>query len=184
MLSHFTYLKDAGFDFPAPVQAMIILHKLPPTMEVVAQILSQTAPSEIRNLKLDGIVKAATLSFEQKGASHGGSGKAPQANKLSTVKHKQADPKFAQQQQQGGPNGSGSRNAPAQGQGGYCHQGGKKARALGKGPRMPSSPPTSTMRMAQSPPLTLTPWPTPLVPPVMVLLPLITPSRPLTWHTI
>ena len=77
MLSHFTYLKDAGFDFPAPVQAMIILHKLPPTMEVAAQILSQTAPSEIRNLELDGIVKAATLSFEQKGASRGGSGKAP-----------------------------------------------------------------------------------------------------------
>jgi len=38
MLSHFTYLKDAGFDFPAPVQTMIILCKLPPTMEVVAQI--------------------------------------------------------------------------------------------------------------------------------------------------
>ncbi|KIM55498.1 hypothetical protein SCLCIDRAFT_30357 [Scleroderma citrinum Foug A] len=35
MLSHFMYLKDAGFDFPAPVQAMIVLCKLPPTMEVV-----------------------------------------------------------------------------------------------------------------------------------------------------
>ena len=42
MLSHFTYLKDAGFEFPANVQVMIILCKLPPTMEVVAQILSQT----------------------------------------------------------------------------------------------------------------------------------------------
>jgi len=50
MLSHFTYLKDAGFDFPAPVQTMIILCKLPPTMEVVAQILSQTSPDEIKNL--------------------------------------------------------------------------------------------------------------------------------------
>jgi len=46
MLSHFTYLKDAGFDFPAPVQTMIILCKLPPTMEVIAQILSQTSPDE------------------------------------------------------------------------------------------------------------------------------------------
>ena len=35
MLSHFMYLKDAGFDFPAPVQVMIILCKLPPTMEVI-----------------------------------------------------------------------------------------------------------------------------------------------------
>jgi len=116
MLSHFTYLKDAGFDFPAPVQTMIIFCKLPPTMEVIAQILSQTLPDEIKNLKPEGIVKAATLSFEQKGATHGG-GKGPQANKLSAVKRKPADPKFAQQQQ-GRSNGSASRNAPAQGQGG------------------------------------------------------------------
>ena len=137
MLSHFTYLKDAGFEFPTNVQAMIILCKLPPTMEVVAQILSQTSPSEIKSLKPDGIVKAATLSFEQKGTSCGAGSKAPQANKLSTVKHKQADPKFAQQsqqpqrqqQQQGASNGSGSRNAPAQGQGGCNHHGSKKARA-------------------------------------------------------
>ena len=99
MLSHFAYLKDTGFKFPMNVQAMIILCKLPPTMEVVAQILSQTSPSEIKTLKPDGIIKAATLLFEQKGASRSGSGKAPQANKLSTVKHKQADLKFAQQQQ-------------------------------------------------------------------------------------
>ena len=77
MLSHFAYLKDAGFEFPANVQAMIILCKLPPTMEVVAQILSQTSPSEIKTLKPDGIVKAATLSFEQKSASRGAGGKAP-----------------------------------------------------------------------------------------------------------
>ena len=131
MLSHFTYLKDAGFEFPANMQAMIILCKLPPTMEVVAQILSQTLPSEIKSLKPDGIVKAATLSFEQKGASRGAGSKAPQANKLSAVKRKQVDPKFAQQQQQqqGGSNGSGSRNTPAQGQGGHNHHGSKKARA-------------------------------------------------------
>jgi len=130
MLSHFTYLKDAGFDFPAPMQTMIILCKLPPTMEVVAQILSQTSPDEIKNLKPEGIVKAATLSFEQKGATCS-SGKGPQANKLSAVKRKPTDPKFAQQQQQqqGGSNGGASGNAPAQGQGGCTHHGGKKDRA-------------------------------------------------------
>jgi len=130
MLSHFTYLKDAGFDFPAPVQTMIILCKLPPTMEVIAQILSQTSPDEIKNLKPEGIVKATTLSFEQKGATCGG-GKGPQANKLSAVKCKPADPKFAQQQQQqqGMSNGGVSRNTPAQGQGGRTCRGGKKARA-------------------------------------------------------
>jgi len=95
MLSHFTYLKDAGFNFPAPMQTMIILCKLPPT-EVIDQILSQTSPNKIKNLKVEGIVKVATLSFEQKGATCGG-GKGPQANKLSAVKHKPADPKFTQQ---------------------------------------------------------------------------------------
>ena len=137
LLSHFMYLKDAGFEFPAPVQAMIILCKLPPTMEVVAQILSQTSLDEIKNLKHDGIIKVATLSFEQKGASSCTGGKGPQANKLSTVKRKPTDPKFAQQQQQpqrqqqqqGASNGGASGNAPAQGQGGHTLRGGKKARA-------------------------------------------------------
>jgi len=131
MLSHFMYLKDTGFNFPAPVQTMIILCKLPPTMEVVAQILSQTSPDEIKNLKPEGIIKVATLSFEQKGATRDGS-KGPQANKLSAVKRKPADPKFAQQQQQqqqGGSNGGASGNTPAQGQGGCTRRGGKKARA-------------------------------------------------------
>ena len=93
---------------------MIILCKLPLTMEVVAQILSQTSPSKIKTLKPDGIIKTTTLSFKQKGTSHGGGGKAPQANKLSTVKCKQVDPKFTQQQQ-GGSNGGTSGNAPTQG---------------------------------------------------------------------
>ena len=127
MLSHFTYLKDADFNFPAPVQMMIILCKLPPTMEVIAQILSQTSPNEIKNLKPEGIVKATMLSFEQKGTTCSG-GKGPQANKLSTVKCKPADPKFAQQHQQQGRSNSGvSRNASAQGQGGHTCCGGKKA---------------------------------------------------------
>jgi len=105
---------------------MIILCKLPPTMEVVVQILSQMSPNEIKNLQPEGIVKATMLSFEQKGITCGG-GKGHQANKLSTVKHKPADPKFAQQQQ-GGSNGSASRNTPAQGQGGHTCQSSKKAR--------------------------------------------------------
>ena len=88
-----------------------------------------TLSSKIKTLKPNGIIKAATLSFEQKGTSCGGSSKVPQANKLSAVKRKQADPKFTQQQQQGGSNGSGSRNAPAQGQGNHHHHGGRKVRA-------------------------------------------------------
>jgi len=98
------------------------------------QILRQTSPDEIKNLKPEGIIKATTLSFEQKDTTRGG-GKGPQANKLNAVKHKPADPKFTQQQQQqqqGGSNGSASGNAPAQGQGGRTCHGGKKARARRK----------------------------------------------------
>jgi len=82
-------------------------------------------------------VKAATLSFEQKGASSRAGGKGPQANKLRAVKHKPADPKFSQQQQQpqrqqqqqGASNGGASGNTSAQGQGGRTRHGGKKAHA-------------------------------------------------------
>ena len=134
--SHFTYLKDAGFNFPTPVQAMIILCKLPPTIEVIAQILSQTPSDEIKNLKPDGIAKSATLSYEQKGVTlHGTRGNNPQANKLGTVKCKPADPKFTQQQQapkpqqqQGGSHGGASGNAPAHGQGNCNRCGSKRAR--------------------------------------------------------
>ena len=106
-------------------------------MEVVAQILSQTPSDKIKNWKLDGIAKSATLSYEQKGAtSRGTRGNNPQANKLSAVKRKPADPKFAQQQQapkpqqqQGGSHGGASGNAPAHGQGNCNCRGGKRAHA-------------------------------------------------------
>ena len=163
MLSHFAYLKDAGFEFPANVQVMVILCKLPPTMEVVAQILSQTSPSKIKTLKPDGIVKAATLSFEQKGTSCGGGGKAPQANKLSAIKCKQADPKFAQQQQQqGGSNGSGSGNAPTQGQGGHHRRGSRKAHAHCEHAQNAEFATYVHYEDGPVPTIDPTPWPTPL----------------------
>ena len=175
MLSHFTYLKDAGFNFLAPVQIMIILCKLPPTMEVVAQILSQMSPDEIKNLKPEGIVKAATLSFEQKGATHGG-GKGPQANKLSAVKRKPADPKFAQQQQQQPQRQQqGSKAGPMVVRAETLLPKDREAalvvvaRRLTLTMKMPSKLPSllmSTM-MDLSPPSTLAPWPTPPVLPTL-----------------
>ena len=182
MLSHFTYLKDAGFDFPAPVQTMIILCKLPPTMEVVAQILSQTSPDEIKNLKPEGIVKAARLSFEQKGATRGG-GKGPQANKLSALKRKLADPKFAQQQQQqGGSNGGASRNAPAQGQGGRTRRGGKKAHTRRENAQQAAF---ATYVHYDGPEPTVDPRALAHTPGAAHYGPLhlIIPLRPSTWHT-
>ena len=107
------------------MQTMILVAKLPPSMEVVAQLINQTKPADIKGLKPDEIITAATLAFEQC-SQHSIAGGGHQANKLSTVKHKQADPKFAQQQQQAprpqqqqGNGGGQSRNAPTN-QGDKC----------------------------------------------------------------
>ena len=104
-------------------------------MEVVAQLINQTKPSDIKTLKPDEIIVAATLAFEQC-SQCSTTGNGHQANKLSAVKRKQADPKFAQQQQQQPPrpqqqqgNGGGqSGNAPTN-HGDKHRRGGKKARA-------------------------------------------------------
>ena len=132
--ANFAYLKDARFEISLPVQAMILVAKLPPSMEVVAQLINQTKPSDIKALKPDKIIVAATLAFKQR-SQRSTAGGGHQANKLSAVKRKQADPKFAQQQQQqqaprpqqhqgGGQSG----NAPTN-QGDKRRCGGKKARA-------------------------------------------------------
>ena len=100
-----------------PVQMMILVAKLPPSMEVVAQLINQTKPADIKALKPDEIIAAATLAFEQH-SQRSTAGNGHQANKLSAVKRKQADPKFAQQQQQAPRpqqqqgDGGQSRNAP------------------------------------------------------------------------
>ena len=131
--ANFAYLKEAGFEISLPVQTMILVAKLPPSMEVVAQLINQTKPADIKTLKPDKIIAAATLAFEQRSqCSTAGSGH--QVNKLSTVKRKQADPKFAQQQQQAprpqqqqGGGGQSGNAPPNHGDKHRC--GGKKAHA-------------------------------------------------------
>ena len=125
--ANFAYLKEAGFEISLPVQTMILVVKLPSSMEVVAQLINQTKPVDIKSLKPDEIIAVATLAFEQR-SQRSTTGNGHQANKLS----KQADPKFAQQQQQaprpqqqqGGGGQSG--NAPTN-HGDKCRRGGKKA---------------------------------------------------------
>ena len=131
--ANFTYLKEAGFEISLPVQTIILVAKLPPSMEVVAQLINQTKPADIKGLKPNEIITMATLTFKQH-FQHLTAGNGHQANKLSAVKHKQADPKFTQQQQQAPrpqqQQGSGdqSGNAPIN-HGDKCRRGGKKAHA-------------------------------------------------------
>ena len=131
--ANFAYLKEAGFEISLPMQTMILVAKLPPSMEVVAQLINQTKPADIKGLKPDEIIAAATLAFEQC-SQRSTAGNGHQANKLSAVKRKQADPKFAQQQQQAPrpqqqqSGGGQSGNAPTNHSDKRQH-GGKKARA-------------------------------------------------------
>ena len=78
---------------------MILVAKLPPSMKIVAQLINQNKPADIKTLKPDEIITAATLAFEQR-SQHSTAGNGHQVNKLSAVKRKQADLKFSQQQQQ------------------------------------------------------------------------------------
>ncbi|KIJ09172.1 hypothetical protein PAXINDRAFT_17734 [Paxillus involutus ATCC 200175] len=112
--AHFTRLKKADFEIPIKVQAMILLSKLPSSMNSIAQIVAM----DKKLMTPTGIEKAAVLCWEQADNSRG---KQKEVQKLSAVKRKQPDPKFSQQQQhqqqppkQGGGNNAG---APAQNKG-------------------------------------------------------------------
>jgi hypothetical protein len=116
--AHFTRLKKADFEIPSKVQAMILLSKLPPSMNSIAQIVTM----DKETLNPAGIEKAAILCWEQTDNSRS---KHKEVQKLSTVKCKQPDPKFNQQHQQQPPKQGGGNNtgAPAQNKGKNKHCG-------------------------------------------------------------
>lgn len=103
--AHFERLTAAECKFPSYVQAMILLSKLPPSMDAIAQIIGQS--ESVKELKVDMIQRAVVLNWEQRNGrkTSGGNG-GSSANKLSAIKRKQPDPSFQQQQQR--QNGSSS----------------------------------------------------------------------------
>ena len=97
----FTQLDTAGYSLPTKVQVMLLLTKLPVTMDIVVQMIAQVKDSmgKAKEPMVAEIHSAAVLSWDQRHMS--GKGKAPaQANKISVVKlHKAKEPSFQQQQQ-------------------------------------------------------------------------------------
>ena len=96
----FTHLESAGHKFPENIRAMLLLTKLPPSMNIVAQIIVQAkdASGKAKTPTVEEIQVAVVLSWNQchiKDTSKA----ATQANKISAVKHKGDDPKLEQQQQ-------------------------------------------------------------------------------------
>ncbi|KIJ59579.1 hypothetical protein HYDPIDRAFT_33105 [Hydnomerulius pinastri MD-312] len=109
--AHFAHLKDAKFKISEKVQAMILMAKLPPTMEVIAQMMNQSSrdDKELKKISISQIYRSA----------------------LSTVKRKQPDPKFQNQQQHPQNEGS-SQKKESEGKGKTRHA--RKTASLQLGP--------------------------------------------------
>ena len=85
----FAHLKSAGFEFNDKCQAMMLLAKLPPSMDVIAQMFTQAKDSsgKAKDLSITEISKAAVLSWDQCHLTRKGK-QSVQANKISAIKHK------------------------------------------------------------------------------------------------
>ena len=94
----FAHLKSTGYKFPDNIQAMLLLAKLPQSMDVVAQIIAQAkdASGKVKTPTIEEIQEAVVLLWDQHHMKE--TPKAAQANKISAVKRKGDDPKFEQQQ--------------------------------------------------------------------------------------
>ena len=94
----FACLKSAGYEFPENIQAMLLLAKLPQSMDVIVQMIAQTkdASGRQKTPTVEKIREALVLSWDQHHMKE--TPKATQANKSSAVKRKGDDPKFEQQQ--------------------------------------------------------------------------------------
>ena len=91
----FSCLKEAGYKVTANIQEMLLLMKLPSSMDVVAQIIVQAKDmaGNPADPTVEGIYKAVVLSWDQ--CHKTGKGKQPvQANKISAVKPKGKEPTF------------------------------------------------------------------------------------------
>ena len=94
----FTRLKATGYEFNERCQAMMLLAKLPPSMDIVTQIFTQAkdTSSKLKDPSIAEISKAAVLSWDQRHLTRKGKQLA-QANKISAIKHKgQQNPSFQQ----------------------------------------------------------------------------------------
>ena len=94
----FARLKSAGYKFLENIQAMLLLAKLPHSMDVIRQMIVQAkdASGKQKTPTIEEIRKAVVLSWDQHHMKE--ALKAAYANKISAVKCNGDDPKFKQQQ--------------------------------------------------------------------------------------
>ena len=106
--SHFRKLAEAGSEVTLSphLQALIIMAKLPPVFDSLAQIMCQT--DKIKDYNLDKVKRAIVVSWDQRNNS-GGQAARPQknANAISGVQRGPRDTPFNQQQQYDSHSGRG-----------------------------------------------------------------------------
>jgi len=108
--AHFGRLSEQNVDIDDHIQAMILLAKLPPSMDFLAHFICQG--TEVLDLNVGKIRKSMLLNWEQR--SGGKQPRPQQAQKISAVKRGPNEPPFQQQQhpqqQQQEGSGRGRRN--------------------------------------------------------------------------
>ena len=90
ILAHFGQLEEAKVGLLQQIKVMILMAKIPPSMESLAQIFCQT--DNINKLDTAKVKRAMILSWEQR----------IQANKISAIKQGLQEPEFAQREHESG----------------------------------------------------------------------------------
>ena len=96
ILAHFGRLEEAKVGLPSHIKVMILMAKIPPTMESLAQMFFQA--DDIDKLDTGKVKRAMILSWEQRM----GKGNRNQANMISAIKRGPQEPEFTQQQHESG----------------------------------------------------------------------------------
>ena len=102
LFGHFGRMAEADCEIPEHLQCLIVLTKLPSSMDSLAQMICQT--DNIMELEPAKILRQVQLAWEQKAnRTKGSNGRGGSANKITAVKRPQGKPTFQQQLENNNP---------------------------------------------------------------------------------
>ena len=98
ILAHFERMAEGKASVPSYVQAMVLLSKIPPSMESLAQLFCQSE-DKVEAIDTPKIRRAILLAWEQKGYRKNQGG---QAQRITAIRRGPQEPEFTQQYDSGG----------------------------------------------------------------------------------
>ena len=102
LFGHFGRMAEADCEIPQHLQCLIVLTKLPSSMDSLAQMICQT--DNIMELEPAKILRQVQLAWEQKAnRTKGANGRGGTANKITAMKRPQGKPTFQQQLENNNP---------------------------------------------------------------------------------